>query len=110
MGRLKNAYRLKITNRDGSFSFSKVVYVDGQSSGGYTIFPNPAKDHFNIVLQNYVHPISLSIYDNLGKVVRRQKIESANTKVDVRGLKGIYFIRIYDKENGKITRSKIVIE
>ena len=107
---LKNAYRLKITNRDGSFSFSKVVYVDGQSSGEYTIFPNPAKDHFNLILQNYTGPISLAIFDNLGKVVRRQKIESANTKVDVRGLKGLYLIQIYDNEKAKITRSKIVIE
>ena len=107
---LKNAYRLKITNRDGSFSFSKVVYVDGQSSGEYTIFPNPAKDHFNLILQSYSQPITVRIFDNLGKVVRQQKIESANTKVDVRGLKGLYFIQIYDKENGKITRRKIVIE
>lgn len=107
---LKNAYRLKITNRDGSVAFSKVVFVEGQSSVGYTIFPNPAKDHFNILLQDYLHPISMAIFDNLGKVVRRQKIESANTEVDVRGLKGLYFIQIYDNEKGKIKRSKIIIE
>ncbi|MFS8083058.1 MAG: PQQ-dependent sugar dehydrogenase [Ginsengibacter sp.] len=107
---LRNAYRLKITNRDASISFSKVVYVEGQSLDAYTIFPNPAKDYFNVLIKNYTHPISLAIFDNLGKVVKRQKIESANTEVDVHGLKGLYFIRIYDNEIGKITRSKIVIE
>lgn len=107
---LKNAYRLKITNRDGSISFSKVIYVEGQSSTDYTIFPNPAKDHFNVILQSYSRPMSIAMFDILGKVVRRQKIESAITEVDVRGLKGLYFIQIYDNEKGQFTRSKIVIE
>ncbi|MEO6819415.1 MAG: T9SS type A sorting domain-containing protein, partial [Ginsengibacter sp.] len=107
---IKNIYRLTITNKDGSISYSKVVSVDGQVIGGVTIFPNPAKGHFSVVLHNYLNPVSLAIFDNVGKVVKQQRIESANTEIDVRGLKGLYIIQVYDKVKGEMTRSKIVIE
>ncbi|MEO5500607.1 MAG: PQQ-dependent sugar dehydrogenase [Ginsengibacter sp.] len=107
---LKNAYRLKIINIDGSITFSNIVYVNKQSPGGYSIFPNPAKDHFYLILQSYSKPINLRIIDNLGKVVRQQKIESLNTEINVRGLKGLYFIQLYNNSNDKVARSKIVID
>ena len=107
---IKNIYRLKITNKDGSISYSKIVSVDGQVFGGVIIFPNPAKGHFSVVLHNYLNPVSLAILDNVGKMVKQQRLESANTEIDVRGLKGLYIIQIYDKVKGEITRRKILIE
>ena len=107
---IKNIYRLKISNKDGSISYSKMVYVDGKASGEISIFPNPAKGHFKVVLQNYSHPVNLTIFDNLGRVVKQQKLESNQIEIDVKGLKGVYIVQIYDKQYGKISRTKLIID
>ena len=41
---------------NGGFSFSEIqpVYLREMN---YSIFPNPAKDHVNIFLNNFVNPV-----------------------------------------------------
>lgn len=107
---IKNIYRLKIINKDGTISYSQIVSVEGLASGGISIFPNPAKGHFKVILQNYLHPVNLTIFDNLGRIVKQQKLESNQVEIDVKSLKGVYIVQIYDKENGTITRTKLIIE
>lgn len=50
----KNYYRLKQTDFDGHFSYSKVVSVDHRdhTSAGPSIYPNPATDHLVIDFSN----------------------------------------------------------
>ncbi len=41
-------YRLKIVDHDNSFSYSKIIGIDGFLAGKAVVYPNPAKDVFFI--------------------------------------------------------------
>ncbi len=95
-------YRFKQIDKNGKFSYSAVMYVKGISSSVFalqTVFPSPAKDKVNVVLQSpFAGNISLNIADVSGKIIKRQAINVMAgdnlVKIDVSVLPpGIYFIK-----------------
>jgi len=89
-------YRLKQTDYNGSFTYSKVVPVTIEEETPILIYPNPAKEHLTIIggkseLQH------IRIFDLLGKDVTRlvsfEVIESEKFNLDIRNLsRGLYLI------------------
>lgn len=69
-----NYYRLKQINKDGKFSYSPVMYVNGNESSVFTLktlFPNPAKDKLTMAIQSpFAGNISLIVVDISGKVIK----------------------------------------
>jgi Glycoside hydrolase family 44/Secretion system C-terminal sorting domain len=101
-----NYYRLKMTDKDGSFTYSKVVTVYFGSSV-FSVFPNPAKDLVNVQMQFPAGTIVLQIMDAVGRQLRAVSVQSTgaplSTPLDISSLpKGLYYIRA-----GTITRSFI---
>lgn len=108
MGR--NYYRLKQTDKDGTFSYSKivVVYFEGEAASaqqeGFKIYPNPVEggQDLNIVVYDKdFGPATLVIYDATGREMYRQGVPETNlhtviTYTDLR-LKlatGAYYVRV----------------
>lgn len=94
-----NYYRIRITERDGSFYYSEIRRVNFGKSGSIIVYPNPAKDIINITLSSvYVNkPTSISIISVDGRVLATQKTTASNQTetVDVSRLAaGKYFLRI----------------
>jgi choice-of-anchor B domain-containing protein len=63
------------------------------------VYPNPATDNLNIGLINYKGDATVEIFDQLGKKVSSQKINSGsiiyNFNVEIKNLsKGIYFLNV----------------
>ncbi len=81
----KNFYRLKQTDKDGTFTYSKIVVVyfesDGTDKAGFSVYPNPVEggQELNIVVfDKDFGPATLVIYDAIGREVHRVKVPETN--------------------------------
>lgn len=96
-----NYYRLKITDKDGSVTFSKIVSIINNISR-FGIYPNPVTDivSLNIDDGSYLTQIA----DHAGRiVVSKSSTVSGNNiiKIPVAELPhGIYYLSVYDISNG----------
>lgn len=94
-----NYYRLKQTDFDGQFTYSKVRSVqlnDLSTSGSFIIYPNPANDLITIQA-NPQELAQVTIYNTFGQLIlRNQPNESGANEmtIDVSILPaGIYFVK-----------------
>ncbi len=68
-------YRLKIINRDGSFSYSGVRAVFFGDAVVWQVYPNPSAGQFNLVFQvNAADIMEAKLYDVKGSVVKEYRI------------------------------------
>jgi len=101
-----NYYRLKMTDRDGTTSYSYVQKVDFSKKYSVSILPNPAQDY--IIITGADAFSKIQIIDVTGKIVKQMN-KAANNRYPLSGLtKGIYYVRFTGAEETVI--SKIVIE
>lgn len=91
-----NYYRLRQVDRDGTFSYSKVVSVEWIGRMLMSVFPNPAKDMINVAgLQK---GDQIQIIDFSGKVVQTIMCSGESMSVNVRSLpSGSYILRAGQK-------------
>ncbi len=61
----------------------------------FTVYPNPASTEININVEASLIGTIYSMYDNLGQLVLKGKINSLNTIIELRNLsRGIYLLNI----------------
>jgi protocatechuate 3,4-dioxygenase beta subunit len=94
-----NYYRLKPTDRDGSFTYSEVRKVNFGKTGGISVYPNPAKDQVNITLTgNWIsQSATISVVGMDGRVVVQQRVAALSQTETIatdRMASGKYVIRI----------------
>ncbi len=87
-----NYYRLKMVDKDGRFTYSDVRLVN-QDFNGFSLYPNPAHDHFVISGTNLQW---LTIADLAGHVVKQQMLGNvAFANISLDGLaKGVYMVQV----------------
>jgi len=93
-----NYYRLKMIDRDGGYSYSRIVSLAFDRSSLLSVFPNPAIETLNVQCQLPAGQVLLDIYDAGGRRVETVRLQSAGsllaTSIDIRGLtKGLYYIK-----------------
>lgn len=66
-----NYYRLKQTDRDGNFTYSKTVRISFESRVDITLSPNPAQDNLTINLPANQTAKNISVTDASGRLVLR---------------------------------------
>ncbi len=70
-------YRLKQVNKDGSYDYSRVITVKGNSIISDAVFENPFKNSLIIQLTlSESKPVSFYLYDMHGKLVHSEKQQS----------------------------------
>lgn len=74
---------------------------DGQKNE-FSLYPNPAKDHFMIIGEGYVE-----VYDMLGKQIKNFPVYG-NQKVALKS--GVYFVRFTDKNTKQTFTKKMIIQ
>ncbi len=103
-----NYYRLKSVDKDGSFSYSKVVSVQ-LTIDNYqlSIYPNPAK---NKVTVRGSHIAAVQVVDNLGRVLKIVSFKDASNPVlTLTGMPaGIYHLRVQTTD-GKVNGVGFVV-
>jgi hypothetical protein len=69
-------YRLKITDKVGTVSYSSVVVLNNASTIKLNTFPNPAQNVLNVSLVNAKNETALvQVISALGKVVKQQNVQ-----------------------------------
>lgn len=102
-----NYYRLTTTDLDGSKTNSKVIRISF-SRNGFSINPNPAKNHF-MVTGAVQQPALVQVIDLSGKILISQNITNNSKKVSVTGLtKGLYMVKLITASGW--TSQKLIIE
>lgn len=86
------------------------VFDEKIESGAMSLYPNPAKNSFNVLVENYTKTLSIKIYDINGRL--RKDIAVANSKVQQVNAEdlenGVYLISIRDGK--KLITKKLIIE
>jgi len=76
--------------------------VEEEKENGFKIFPNPVSNTLYIKAFYENEPMSLGIYNVLGKVVLQKEITEANTDIDVTSLAtGMYIISLKSNSTSK---------
>lgn len=95
-------------NNNGCKSeYSKKIYVLKNSvttnaSGTVSIYPNPGKNQLNVVLYDYVKPLTYEIRDQFGRVAGEGLLSQKNNQLETELLSpGVYFLMIEDIGNLK---------
>jgi len=101
-------YRLQMFDKNGHFTYSKVINVDLSLNVEFNIYPNPAKNFVNITGQNIS---TIKITDLNGKIlILKKNINSNNSTINLEGLsKGLYIVNITSLTGNKLS-GKLLIE
>jgi bilirubin oxidase len=81
----------------GQFIVTDKVGIEEKTSKDFTVFPNPANDHINLMINKGLDATQYSIVDQSGRIIRSGFIPS-NNKISIEELdKGIYTMTIGDQ-------------
>ena len=102
-----NFYRLKLTDKDGSYTYSntvKVIFKNGANQ--ITVYPNPAADHITVSATQDI--AAYTIADHLGRIV--SKGTYPGNRIDIGGIaEGSYLLKI-TLSNNQTEIVKLVIQ
>ncbi len=70
-------YRIKTTDNDGRYTYSKIVMVKNDDKGAnLTFYPNPVKEQMNVQIKSETAEIATAqIADLTGKIIMEQKVQ-----------------------------------
>ncbi|MCX6182756.1 MAG: T9SS type A sorting domain-containing protein [Bacteroidetes bacterium] len=107
-------YRLKQTDYDGTFCYSKVVAVESKNSNNFSflLYPNPSNGStISFVLPENKASSSLEIYDALGKIIFSEKLTSQSHYIlewSEKPAAGVYFVTL--KSGDQSFNQKLIVE
>lgn len=103
-------YRLKITDGDGKYTYSKIIQVNNTTVTSMVIKPNPSTNgKFLLDLGAIKNNIIVRITDNNGREVYTQQLSLAqNITINLSKPKGIYHLQVF-YDGGRGTQ-KVVVE
>ena len=97
-------YRLRIIDRDGSFSFSPVVHLERMT---IRVFPNPSSGYFTVTLPPAGgRTTELYLHDTTGRLVLRARTDGAYEHQTTLPA-GVYFISA-DLASGRVTQRVVI--
>ncbi|MBN9380070.1 MAG: FG-GAP repeat protein [Chitinophagaceae bacterium] len=103
-----NYYRLKMVDRDGQFTYSRVAIVNFQAGGPSAVaaYPNPAHSSFSLVFKNMTPgTYRMSLVSVAGQEVMTKNIQVSNPIQHNESVilpsiaPGSYWIRLIDRQN-----------
>jgi trimeric autotransporter adhesin len=90
-------YRLKMVDLDGSFKYSKIIYIENKPQSALKIFPNPTSNYFS--LNSNENFDEIKIVNQFGQIFKKY-IYSSDNEYNITDLpKGFYQI-IVKKDKG----------
>ncbi|MES2773021.1 MAG: autotransporter-associated beta strand repeat-containing protein [Bacteroidota bacterium] len=92
-------YRLKMTDKDGSFKYSRIVIINTNLLHTISIYPNPASSSISVTHKMVSKAATMRIYTLDGKLVQNVPLANGTTQtnVDINSLaSGYYLVAIND--------------
>jgi hypothetical protein len=106
LGRQKWFYRIKQTDRDGGYGYSKIVTVQTEEQATVRLQPNPVQTMVRIELPGNPRTAMLNMYNAAGILVLRQNISNWQS-VNVQQLAaGTYYLQV--QQGDKVYRLKMI--
>ena len=96
-------YRLKQTDFDGAFEYSKIIAVDCNKTTVFSIYPNPIE---NVFLLNSTYAGSISLIDQAGRVVLERRIIAGKNIIQSDQIASGSYIAFITLKNG--TRGEVI--
>lgn len=93
----QNYYRIKQTDLDGNFTYSRIRNIDFSKSEKISVYPNPATDQ--ITINGLAGNESIEIFDMYGRMVYSRKTAGNLNVVSLQKLSsGVYQIQVIRKD------------
>ncbi len=103
-------YRLKQTDTDGAFSYSKTLSFIRDAAADWFVFPNPSKsDIFIKSNKNTRTPVSIELTDLLGRTLKQRFVDDFNGADGIHQSledlpNGLYFLKITSNNSILLTQ------
>jgi hypothetical protein len=93
-----NFYRIKQTDRDGQFSYSKTILLQHSKEAlPITLAPNPVRDQLTVWLPASAEGGTLKIFNQVGQIMHQQTVAIGTTQLQVNTSKltsGMYRLQL----------------
>lgn len=102
-------YRIKQIDKDGSFTYSRIIVLKNKTGNSYVIYPNPA-NNFIAVSAGYdaVNKAALQLFDATGRLLVNKPVTAANEELNTSLYSnGTYMLRIVNEE--EVMTYKVII-
>lgn len=82
--------------------------ADGFTVDSFKMYPNPSKGNLTIELPKKIDNGTVKIYDNLGRVVRKQNVSTTENAIDTSDLTAGTYIVVLRTEYGNATKNLVI--
>jgi hypothetical protein len=101
-------YRLKLVDENGSAKYSEIRTVKGTSAANdFTVFPNPSTGNAKVTITDISEPTDVQLIDNSGRILKVVSMNNSSTADFNNIQKGMYMIRIINKNSGESLTKKL---
>ncbi len=95
-------YRIRQTDLDGAFSYSRIISVASAGHSGLFAYPNPVKDRVTVEPGPEYTGTAVSLLNTAGLTLQQMEVKEKGVTVDLsRYIPGVYLLRMHD---GKVIR------
>lgn len=99
----ENIYRLKMTDRDASFTYSRMRSVTFQASDEVVLYPNPGSGPVQVRVSPRYIGSQATLIDGSGKVLKTISIAAENFRLNLNA-SGAYLLRMQDGQSVKVVK------
>ena len=102
-------YRLKMTDLDGTFAYSRIRNLTFKETGSVILYPNPVSDRLYFATGDLAGIESVKIIDSLGRIMSQFTEIRKDGISTTRLVPGLYIIQI-KKRSGELQYHKVFVE
>jgi subtilisin-like proprotein convertase family protein len=111
-------YQLSVIDNNGCSNISDTMSIRDSALGIMFMYPNPCNGYFQLRMYsepNKVVPLVLNVYNNMGTKVLTQSYTQTRSYQQIvvnttRYGKGIYWVELLDKDDKRISISRILVQ
>jgi Secretion system C-terminal sorting domain len=99
-------YRIKYTGQDGHPVYSKAMPVSLSGAVDFKFYPNPAD---KLLIIRTEHVVDIQVIDAIGSIRLAKRLQPGIQVINISSLeKGVYMIRVADKECNRIVSNQLL--
>lgn len=103
-------YRLKVIDKDNSFSYSVVKTLKGGvADADFNIYPNPSIGNAKVSIAYSKETTNVFVFDNSGRLVQQGKITNSNSYEITNLQKGGYIVKVSNEKTGATSVKKLSV-